>query len=39
MVITARDQAGITSTTTIAFQVHATATGLISAVNDEAQRG
>jgi len=38
-VITATDGLGTTSTTTITFQVHATAAGVINAVNQGAQRG
>jgi hypothetical protein len=39
VVETATDKAGVTSTTTLTFQVHATVAGLISAVNDGVQMG
>jgi hypothetical protein len=39
IVMTATDQLGNASTTTITFQVHATVSGQINAVNQGAQRG
>ena len=39
IVITATDQLGNTSTTTVTFQVHATVGGMINAVNQGTQQG